>query len=137
MKIIPFKNIFGLDISDSDIRLAMLKKRGKEIIIYSINELAIPEEVVFDGEIKDELKLTTLIGKLINTAAGKKVKTAYVNCVLPERKTFIKLIQLPETSSSDLNEAIKWEAAQHIPMSLEEMYLDWQIIDENKKEKNC
>ena len=131
----PFKNIFGLDISDSDIRLAQLKKRGKDIIIASLNELPIPAGVVFDGEIKDELKLKNHIIKLVKNTVGKKINTSYVNCVLPERKTFIKLIQLPQTNTSDLNEAIKWEAAQHIPMSLEEMYLDWQIIDEDKKEE--
>ncbi|MFH1366712.1 MAG: type IV pilus assembly protein PilM [Patescibacteria group bacterium] len=133
----PFKNIFGLDISDSDIRLAQLKYRGKDIIINSLNELAIPEGVVFDGEIKDEIKLKNQITRLIKNTAGHKVSTTYVNCVLPERKTFIKLIQLPETKSPDLNEAIKWEAAQHIPMSLDEMYLDWQIINEAKTSEKC
>ncbi|MFA5070074.1 MAG: type IV pilus assembly protein PilM [Patescibacteria group bacterium] len=134
LNIYPFKNVFGLDISDSDIRLALLKKRGKEIIIASLNELPLPDGLIFDGEIKDDIKLRNLLGRLIKNTSGKKINTPYVNCVLPERKTFIKLIALPQSNTSDLGEAIKWEAAQHIPMSLEEMYLDWQIIDDGKRQ---
>lgn len=124
----PYKNIFGLDISNFYLRLAQLKKTGKEIYIYSLNEVVIPEGVVFDGDIKDQAKLRNSLTKLIRNAEGKKISTPFVNCVLPEKKTFIKLIQLPEAKTADLNEAIKWEASQHIPMDLEEMYLDWQII---------
>ena len=124
----PFKNIFGLDISNSYLRLAQLKKGGKDIYISSLNEVVIPEGVVFDGEIKDQARLRNSLTKLIRNTEGKKINTPYVNCVLPEKKTFIKLIHLPETQTADLNEAIKWEASQHIPMDLEEMYLDWQII---------
>ncbi len=125
----PFKNSFGLDISENIVRLAKIVKTRKNNHLISLNEEKIKEGVIFEGEIKNEVKLKESIQKLINTVNGKKIRTRYVKSVIPERKTFIKMIQIPKTKKTDLSEAVKWEAAQHIPLSLDEIYLDWQIIN--------
>lgn len=131
----PFKNIFGLDISDTVIRLVQCQKRGKNIVITSLNEIFIPQGIIFDGDIKDETKLKNTITNLIKDTKGKKINTRFVNCVVPERKTFIKVIQIPRAKTKELAEAIRWEASQHIPMNLEEMYLDWQTLPQIKNKQ--
>lgn len=125
----PFRNSFGLELSENVIRLARIVKKRKTNHLVSLNEEKIKEGVIFDGEIKDEGKLKESIKKLISEAKGRKIKTKYVKSVVPERKTFIKMIEIPLTHKTDLSEAIKWEVAQHIPLSLDEIYLDYQIIN--------
>ncbi|MFA6215699.1 MAG: type IV pilus assembly protein PilM [Patescibacteria group bacterium] len=123
------KNIFGLDISDRALRLVQLKKSGNKIILASYNALEIPADVIAGGEIKQEEKLAELIKKLVKTANGKKIKTKNTVTVLPETKTFIKVIDVPSVGNDEeLAEIIKEEIKNHIPLSSDEIYLDWQIL---------
>lgn len=125
----PDKNIFGLDISDRALRLVQIKKRGKKLFLTSYNNLAMPADIISNGEIKQEEKLIELIKKLIKTTNGAKITTNKIITVLPETKTFIKVIKITQPKDDEkIAESIKEEIKNHIPLSLEEIYLDWQIL---------
>ena len=47
---------------------------------------------------------------------------------MPEQHAFVRVIQLPKMKLAEAKEAVKWEAEANIPMSIEEVYLDWQTI---------
>jgi len=126
------KNIFGLDISDRALRLIKLNKKGKKILISSYNDLAIPAEIIKNGEIKNGEKLIKLLNQLVKSAKGKKIKSKNVITVLPETKTFIKVIKIPATDNKDqLPDLVKEEIKNHIPLNIDEIYLDWQILKQN------
>src|SRR3989344_9657207 len=88
------KNIFGLDISDRALRLIQLKKKGKKTVLSSYNEIVIPEGIITNGVIIDENNLIKLLHQLITTVKGDKINTKKVISVLPETKTFIKVIEI-------------------------------------------
>lgn len=44
--------------------------------------------------------------------------------VIPERHVYVKSFDV-SAASGDLDETIRWEASQHIPFDLSELYLDW------------
>ena len=125
-----FKNSFGLDISDLVLRVVQLKRRGQKIQLTSLNEQLVPQGYITEGEIMSPKRVIDLLQNLISTCRGEKIKSPYVIAAIPERKTFIKLIQMPKMDVNRLSEAIKWESIQHIPMAMDEIYLDWQIIDQ-------
>ena len=50
---------------------------------------------------------------------------------LPSYTVFTSIIHLPEMSKKELASAVAWEAKKFVPMPLEEMILDWKIL-ENK-----
>ncbi|NUM25167.1 MAG: type IV pilus assembly protein PilM [Candidatus Buchananbacteria bacterium] len=122
------QEFFSIDISDGALRLIQLNKKGKKNIITSYNELALPAGVITNGEITDEKKLIELIKKLTKTA--RRLNGRKVISVLPETKTFIKVIEIktPEDKNS-YQQLVNDEIVNHIPMALEEIYLDWQIIE--------
>jgi len=122
------ENAFGLDISELSLKLIKLKKKGPQIFLESYNEIDVPPGLIINGEIKKPEKLIFLINKLIKTCKGKKISHKEVISVLPEPKTFIKLIRLPFTEGENLPEIIQREIEHHIPLPLGEMYLDWQVI---------
>jgi len=119
---------FGLDISDSSIKVALIQKKGKNFELVSHNRTDILEGVIKDGEIKKGNELIELIKKSIAETKGKKIKTCYAVCSLPEQHSFIKIIQMPQMDIKELRAAIKWEIEANIPFPLEEVYVDWQII---------
>ena len=69
-----------------------------------------------------------LLDKTIKTAQGEKIKTKNVITVLPEQKTFIKLIEVSTVDDDQLDEAIREEVVNHIPLNIDEVFWDWQII---------
>ena len=117
----------GIDISDLSLKLVQLNKSGEHITIQAINKLDLPKGLISDGEIKNKTEVIKYIGQLLSkTKYGKTTSSELIAC-LPESKTFIKLIEV-ENSPNDLNELIKLEMEKYIPMSIEEIYYDWQIV---------
>lgn len=127
------KNIFGLDISDRALRLVQCKKRGKKIVISSYNELMVPPDIISSGVIKQTDKLIKLLDQLVKSAKGSKITSKNVIAVLPEPKTFIKVIEIPSDPNEKIIELVKEEIKNHIPFSPEEIYLDWQILKQDQK----
>jgi len=113
---------FGLDISDFSIKIAQLDKRGVKILTRT----SIPKGVIKEGEIKKGDELVEILKKTV-----KDIKTSYAVCSLPEQHAFVKVLDFPKMKASEMKEAIKWETEANIPLSLDEVYLDSQILSSN------
>ncbi|MBZ9569853.1 type IV pilus assembly protein PilM [Patescibacteria group bacterium] len=119
---------FGLDISDLSLKIIKLKKKGKSLGLASFNEAKIKPGIIEKGEIKDEEALANVIKEAISKAKGEKIKTRYVVTSLPEEKAFLQVIQMPLMKEEELKKAVYFEAENYIPLPIEEVYLDFQIV---------
>ncbi|MFQ6049564.1 MAG: type IV pilus assembly protein PilM [Candidatus Paceibacterales bacterium] len=119
---------FGLDISDLSLKIVKLKKRGKFLALASFGEEEIKPRIIKEGEIKDEKALIEIIKTAIKKVKGEKLKTKYVVASLPEEKAFLQVIQMPRMPEEDLKSAIIYEAENYIPLPIEQVYLDSQVI---------
>ena len=127
------KKAFGLEISDFSVKVLRLQKKGQRFIVAGYNRARLPKGVVDDGEIKKESELASLVRQLVDSAEPQKIATPYVVSSLPENKTYVSTISVPDMTKNELKEAIKWEAENYIPISVKDAYLSWQVIS---KEKN-
>jgi len=60
---------------------------------------------------------------------GKRAfKNNYAAVCLPEQEAFLQVIKMPEISKEDIRSAIIYEAENYIPYSIEEVYMDSQIV---------
>lgn len=119
---------FGLDLSDLSVKLTMLKREGKYLGLASFGKRNVPPGLIVGGEVRDFAKAAVLLKDLFNNVGGEKLSTLFSVCSLPEEKAFVRVIQLPLMKKEEAAEAVRWEAENNIPMPLEEVYLDWQII---------
>ena len=119
----------GLDISDLSIKLVQLDKRRDKITIQALNKLNLPQGIIVNGEIKNKTELIKAIRKIISDPLYGKVSSEEVVVCLPESKTFIKLIEI-QKSPNPLADIIGSEIEKHVPMAINEIYCDWQIIEE-------
>lgn len=122
------KEVFGLDISDLSLKIVNLKKRGKSFKVVSFNKIDIQPGLIKGGVIQDEDALAKIITDLCKKARGKKVKTKYVIASLPEEKSFLQVIQMPNMKEEELKSAVGFEAENYIPLPMSEVYLDFQTI---------
>lgn len=119
---------FGLDISDLSLKLIKLKKRGKYLKLVSFLEEEIKPGIIKEGEIRDEEGLVKIIKNALPKVKGEKLKTKYVIVSLPEEKSFLQVIQMPSIPEEDLKSAVIYEAENYIPLPIEEVYLDYQVV---------
>jgi len=116
---------FGLDISDLSLKFLMLKKERQKYSVISFGECEIEPGIIENCEVKDEEKLAKKIKELT-----KKITTKYVIASLPEEKAFLQVIKMPFMSEEDLKSAIVFEAENYIPLPINEVYLDCEVISQ-------
>jgi len=119
---------FGLDISDLSLKIVNLERKRGGFKLCSFGETKIPPGIIKKGEIKKEEDLIKILKKAISEVKGKPLKTKYVIASLPEEKSFLKVIQMPYLQEEELKSAIVYEAESHIPLPIEKVYLDFQVI---------
>ena len=119
---------FGLDISDLSLKIISLKKRGKFLNLDSFGEAKIEPGTIEEGEIKNEEALAKIIKEAILKLKRGKIKTRYVVASLPEEKAFLQVIQLPIMKEEELKKAVIFEAENYIPLPIDEVYLDFQVV---------
>lgn len=117
----------GLDISDQSLKLVQLKKHGEKIKIQALGKKTLPKGLFENGVIKKRDEVVKAIKSLIDKPFYGKVNSKEVIACLPETKTFVKLIEV-ENASGDIAAVIDSEIEKHVPMSLDEIYYDWQVI---------
>lgn len=123
---------FGLDISDLSLKIAKLDKNR----LTSFGETKIPAGIIKEGEVRDKEKLSQVIEKAVKEVKGKKLKTKYVILSLPEEKSFLDVLQIPLMKKEELEAAVRFEAENHIPLSLDEVYFDFKQVQSIFNQKN-
>jgi type IV pilus assembly protein PilM len=131
----PLAKAFGLDIGDRTFKLVQVERRGRDpkrpYRITAWNTVDVPEGVMEKGDVKDMDAAAKAVVQLVKTAHGKLAGRAAVAC-LPEAKTFIKIIEVPKGSGrEEMERAVRKEIELNIPLPQEEIYYDWQSIDQS------
>ena len=128
-KIFNGSGVMGLDLSDLSVKVARIESDGKIEKVVSYANVPIANGAIADGEIKDKQQVVNVIKKAIETAGPEKIKTKKVICSLPETKAFLRIITIPEMEKEEIREAIKWEIEATIPLLLDQIYYDWQVLE--------
>lgn len=119
----------GLDIADSAIKIAQIEKTRDKSSLRALSQFDLKEGVFENGEITDqEVFKQSLKSALSKTIFGSFSSTDAV-VSLPESKSFIKVIRLEKGLNSP-ESMIGNEIEKHIPYSLQDIYYDWQIVEE-------
>src|SRR6266436_3344114 len=121
------KNLIGLDIGSSAVKVVELKELGKnrgyQLLNVALERLS-PEAIV-DGAIMDAGLVVDTIQKAFS---GRRIKASDVAIALSGHSVIIKKISIPATSEEELAEVIPWEAEQYIPFDVEDVNLAYQVL---------
>lgn len=121
--------VTGLDISDLSMKyLSFDSTKKNKILIGTYGDIAYPEGIITSGEVKNEEKLTEILTQWF-TKEKKKLPSPFVVLSLPEEKSFIRAVQIPRVKSEDVVNVIRWEIENQIPLPLEEVMYDYEVID--------
>jgi type IV pilus assembly protein PilM len=120
------KSLVGLDIGSSTIKAVELRQTGNGYRVAGIGSEAVPADSIVDGAIIDSGVVADVIRKVFENHA---IRTKEVAASLSGNAVIVKKITLPLMSESELAESIYWEAEQYIPFDIQDVNLDYQVIE--------
>jgi len=121
------KKVIGLDIGSSQTKMVELSTgKNRKLLNYGLSKV-LPDAIV-EGEIIDREAVLDSIRSLIE---NKGFTTKDVVIGLAGRDVIIKRITMDRMSEADTREQIKWEAEQYVPFDINEVSLDFDIVNPN------
>jgi len=123
------KKTLGLDIGSHSVKCVQLEKRGTGVYrLLSAGTCEIAPEGI-DLEVDPRQMTISAIRKAIE---GISLKKTSVVTAIGGVSTAIRQIELPYMTEKELTSAIKWEARNYIPFDINDVELDYQIINTSK-----
>lgn len=124
------QSLVGLDIGSGSIKMMQLKEARGAYKIERFGVKSLPTEAIVDGAIMDGLEVVSAIKDL---ASAQKLKNKNVALSISGTAVIVKKIALPPMSQEDLESQIKFEAEQYIPFDINDVYLDFHILDTEER----
>jgi type IV pilus assembly protein PilM len=120
------KSIVGLDIGSSAVKAVELQPIGKSYRVSAFGSEPIPPDSIVDGAIIDGTAVADAIRRLFERHPFKSKDVA---ASLSGNAVIVKKINLPVMTADELAESIYWEAEQYIPFDIQDVNLDYQILN--------
>lgn len=130
-KFLPKKELVGLDIGTSSIKIALFSSEKDTIklktwgyIPYSIPPNAQPDDkrIIISAEISKFFK-------------KMGIQTKYVVTSVSGNSVIVRYVKLPKMTKKELDLAIKVEAEPFIPFDINDIYLSYYILNESIQEE--
>jgi type IV pilus assembly protein PilM len=121
------KTVIGLDIGSSAVKAVELKPSGRGFRVAAFGTAPVPPDAIVDGAILDAGAVADAIRRVF--AAQKRFKSKGVCASLSGNAVIVKKITLPVMTENELDESIYWEAEQYIPFDIQDVNLDYQVLD--------
>jgi len=119
------KDVIGLDIGCSSIKLVELKGDKNGFKLQNLALSPLPPEAIVDGALMDSVTIIDTIRDLITSS---KTKTKDVITSVSGHSVIVKKISLPFMTEAELEESIQWEAERYIPFDINDVNIDFQIF---------
>ena len=120
------KTLVGLDIGSSAVKAVELGAAGKNYKVIAFGAESVPPDSIVDGAIVDGDAVADAIRRLFES---RRIQTSDVVASLSGNAVIVKKITLPVMTEAELSESIYWEAEQYIPFDIQDVNLDYQILD--------
>jgi type IV pilus assembly protein PilM len=117
----------GLDIGSSAVKAVELKPSGRGHRVAAFGMYPVPPDAIVDGAIIDAGAVADAIRRLFGE--NKAFKAKDVCASLSGNAVIVKKITLPVMTPSELDDSIAWEAEQYIPFDIQDVNLDYQILE--------
>ncbi len=121
--------MLGIDISDNSIKVVELSE-GESPRLEALYWSSLPKGIVQGGRVVDGQELAAIIKHAMANSLPGSIWDRKVVASIPERHTFIQVVEVPAMAEADTNEAITWVAREHLPVDMDKVYLDWQPLSD-------
>lgn len=117
----------GVDIGSGSFRVAKLVKGKNKPMLTSIGSIRVPRGAIVGGEIVDVDVVANSLSELWKKTG---IREKEVVLGIANQRTIVRLIDFPYIEKNELSSAIQFQAQDFIPIPIEDVILDYQVIGE-------
>lgn len=117
----------GLDVGSSAVRAVQLEQtRGGRLRLARYGEVTLPHGAVVAGDVVEPAAVVDALQELWGRARlrGRRVAVG-----IASQRVTVRQLELPELPDDELRDAVRLQAADHLPMPIEEALIDHVVID--------
>lgn len=131
------KPLFGLDIGHGKVRVLQVRPGGgkHKPRLVGYGETTFDPSAMKDGVVESPEVIAESVVELFKHHLVGDITTRRVALSVPIARAFTRSMDVPALSSKELNEAVRNEAEQYIPASLDELYLDYGQVAKGNDER--
>ena len=116
----------GLDIGSGQIKLAVISHGSGEPVLSKVAMVPLADDAIVEGEVMDPGIVSNAVRDLFEQSG---IKSRQVVTAVGGRDVIIKKIPMDRMKEAEAREVIRWEAEQHVPFDMDNVELDFQILD--------
>jgi len=127
------KSLVGLDIGSSSVKVVEISRKAnsQDFELARLGLAKLPPEAIVQGAFLNSSAIVDAIREAIESA---KIRSKNVAAAVSGHSVIVKKVNLPAMTREELDEQIRWEAEQYIPFDVNEVNLDFQILDPGDSE---
>jgi type IV pilus assembly protein PilM len=119
------KNLVGVDIGASSIKVVQLKEKGKKLQVVRWGFAPLAPQTIIDGHVMNASAVTE---GLLRIFSEQKIQQKDVAIGVYGQSVINRKITVPMMTQAELDEQITWEAEQHIPFDIKLMSIDYEVL---------
>ena len=120
------KTTVALDIGSGLIKLVQISHGTGETVLTKVATTQVVDDAIVEGEVMDKGIVADAVRGLM---ASSGIKTKQVVTAVGGRDVIIKKIAMDRMKEAEAREVIRWEAEQQVPFDMDNVELDFQILD--------
>src|SRR5687768_7390480 len=120
------RSTVGLDIGSGFIKVAVVDHSGPEPELVHVSHTPLIADAIVEGEVMDPQIVVQTVKSLMESSG---IKPKRLVASVGGRDVMVKKIQMDRMKEADAREVIRWEAEQYVPFDMENVQLDFQILD--------
>ena len=126
------RSAIGLDIGATAVRVAHLSGAREAYTLQRFAQIALPSGAVVDGEIRDPGAVSEAIAQVFKRA---RLRTKRAVIGIANQRVVVRQVDLPYLDENEFRQSLRFQAADYIPMPVEEAELDFMVIDDYTTDK--
>jgi type IV pilus assembly protein PilM len=119
------KNLVGVDIGTSSIKVCQLKESRKGYGLVRLGYVPLPAQTIVDGHVMNSQAVVEGLNRVFSEA---KIKQKEIALSISGQAVIIRKITVPMMTAAELDEQIQWEAEQHIPFDIKDVHVDYEVL---------
>jgi len=127
------RNFLGIDIGTSSVRVIELTKKKKVVHLTNYGEVRTsslkkkPFRVFYENNVSlSNREIAQTISSILREA---RIQSRDVSFAIPDFASFFVSFEIPAMDKDEIPQAIQYEVRPYIPVPINEVALDWTIIE--------
>lgn len=116
------KQAFGLDIGQSSVKIVQINQSGKGPEVVGYGYVEFDSSAIVKGAIVKPDIIIEAIKKLLDNVLVGKITTNKIVASVPVAYAYTRILSLPSLRKNELEEAVKLEVEQYVPVQIEDLY---------------